>query len=113
LGYQRLGPKIDEALRGHLRAAIRRRIIETDGPNLVRAGTISMADYESEELMEAFRSLMRKGTTYYREEVITALARHLGFVRLTDSVCKPIGKAVTRAIRHGFLSHDGSMVWRE
>ena len=33
LGYQRLGPKIDEALRGHLRAAIRRRIIETDGPN--------------------------------------------------------------------------------
>ena len=32
LGYQRLGPKIDEALRGHLRAAIRRRIIDTDRP---------------------------------------------------------------------------------
>ena len=31
LGYQRLGPRIEEALRGHLRAAIRRRIIETDG----------------------------------------------------------------------------------
>ena len=32
LGYQRLGPKIEESLRGHLRAAIRRRIIEPDGP---------------------------------------------------------------------------------
>ena len=46
LGYQRLGPKIEEALRGHLRAAIRRRIIETDGPELVHAGTATMADYD-------------------------------------------------------------------
>ena len=61
LGYQRLGPKIDEALRGHLRAAIRRKIIETDGPNLVRAGAVSMADYEPDELVEVFRSVMRKG----------------------------------------------------
>jgi len=85
LGYQRLGPKIDEALRGHLRAGIRRRIIETDGPQLVRAGAVSMADYEPDELVEVFRSVMRKGTTYDREEVIPALARHLGFVRLTVS----------------------------
>ena len=28
-----LGPKIDESLRGHLRTAIRRRIIEADGPS--------------------------------------------------------------------------------
>ena len=33
LGYQRLGPKIEEALRGHLRAAIRRQIIEAEGPH--------------------------------------------------------------------------------
>jgi len=112
LGYQRLGPKIDEALRGHLRAAIRRRIIETDGPNLVRAGAVSMADYEPDELVEVFRSVMRKGTTYDREEVIPALARHLGFVRLTDSIREPIRKAITRAIRQGILSHDGNRIRR-
>jgi len=50
LGYQRLGPNIEEALRGHLRAAIRRRIIETDGPTLVHPGTATMADYDLEEL---------------------------------------------------------------
>jgi len=113
LGYQRLGPKIDEALRGHLRAAIRRRIIETDGPNLVRAGTVSMADYEPDELVEVFRSVMRKGTTYDREEVSPALARHLGFVRLTDSIREPIRKAITRAIRQGILGYEGSEIWRE
>ena len=112
LGYQRLGPKIDEALRGHLRAAIRRRIIETDGPNLVRAGTVSMADYEPDELVEVFRSVMRKGTTYDREEVIPALARYLGFVRLTDSIREPIRKAITRAIRQGLLGYEGSEIWR-
>ena len=111
-GYQRLGPKIDEALRGHLRAAIRRRIIETDGPNLVRAGAVIMADYEPDELVEVFRSVKRKGTTYDREEVIPALARHLGFVRLTDSIREPIRKAITGASRQGILSYDGSMVWR-
>jgi len=112
LGYQRLGPKIDESLRGHLRAAIRHRIIETDGPNLVRAGAVSMADYEPDELVEVFRSVMRKGTTYDREEVIPALARYLGFVRLTDSIREPIRKAITRAIRQGMLGYEGSEIWR-
>ncbi len=113
LGYQRLGPKIEEALRGHLRAAIRRRIIETDGPALVRAGTATMADYEPDELLEVFRSVMRKGTQYDREEVIPALAHHLGFVRLTDSIREPIRKAITRAIRQGLLGYKANMIWRE
>ncbi len=112
LGYQRLGPRIDEALRGHLRAAIRRRIIETEGASLVRAGAVSMADYEPDELVEVFRSVMRKGTSYDREEVIPALARHLGFVRLTDSIREPIRDAITRAIRHGLLGYEGSLIWR-
>jgi hypothetical protein len=112
LGYQRLGPKIEEAMRGHLRAAIRRRIIETDGPNLVRAGAVSMADYETEELVEVFRSVMRKGTQHDREVVIPSLARYLGFVRLTDSTREPIRKAITRAIRQGLLTCEGSRIWR-
>src|SRR5271157_4519626 len=112
LGYQRLGPKIDESLRGHLRAAIRRRIIETDGPNLVRAGTVSMADYEPDELVEVFRSVMRTGTRYDREEVILALARHFGFVRLTETIREPISEAITHAICHRLLGYEGSVIWR-
>jgi hypothetical protein len=113
LGFQRLGPRIDEALRGHLRASIRRRIIETDGPTLVRAGAVSMADYEPDELIEIFRSVMRKGATYDREEIIPALARHIGFVRLTDGIREPIRKAITRAIQQGILGYEGDVIWRE
>jgi hypothetical protein len=113
LGYQRLGPKIEEALRGHIRAAIRRRIIEMDGPALVRVGTASMADYEPDELREVFRSVMRKGTRYEREDVIQAMARYLGFVRVTDTIREPIKSAITSAIRRGLLGYYGSEVWRE
>ncbi len=113
LRYQRLGPKIEEALRGHLRAAIRCRIIETDGPSLVRSGTSTMADYDLEELRESFRSVMRKGTRYEREEVIASLARYLGFVRLTDSIHQAVKAAITSAIRHGLLGYEGSLIWRD
>src|SRR5208337_252543 len=113
LRYQRLGPKIDEVLRCQLGAAIRRRIIETDGPNLVRAGTVSMADYEPDELVEVFRSVMRTGTRYDREEVILALARHFGFVRLTETIREPISEAITHAICHRLLGYEGSVIWRK
>jgi hypothetical protein len=112
LGYQRLGPKIDEALRGHLRAAVRRRIIETDGPDLVRAGTATMADYDLDELREVFRSVMRKGTNYEREEVIQAMARYLGFVRQTDTIREPIKSAINSAIRRGLLGYERETIWR-
>jgi hypothetical protein len=113
LGYQRLGPRITESLHNHLRAAIRRRIIETDGPNLVHPGTATMADYELEDLRESFRSVMRKGTRYEREDVIHALARYLGFVRVTDTICEPIKSAINSAIRRGLLGYEGTSIWRE
>ena len=113
LGYQRLGPKIEEALRGHLRAAIRRRIVEADGASLVRAGTGTMADYGLDELRETFRSVMRKGASYEREDVIHALARYLGFARITDNSRDTIKSAINSAIRHGVLGYEGSVIWRE
>ena len=113
LGYQRLGPKIEQALRGHLRAAIRRRIIEADGGSLVRAGTGTMADYGLDDLRETFRSVMRKGTIYEREDVIHTLARYLGFARVTDTSRDAIKAAINSAIRHGVIGYEGSMIWRE
>jgi hypothetical protein len=112
LGYQRLGPKIEEALRGHLRAAIRRKIVEPDG-DLVRAGTGTMADYGLDDLRETFRSIMRKGSNCEREDVIHALARYLGFARVTDTSRDAIKSAINSAIRQGILGYEGSMVWRE
>lgn len=74
LGYQRLSPKTEEALRGHLRVAIRRRIINSDGPALVHTWTATMADNGLVELRECFRYVIRRGTRYVREKVVLALA---------------------------------------
>lgn len=113
LGYQRLGPKIEEALRGHLRAAIRRHIIAADGPDLVRAETTSMANYHREELRETFISVMRKGNNYEREDVIHLVSRYLGFARTTDVSREAIKSAINSAIRQGILGYEGSVIWRE
>lgn len=113
LGYQRLGPKIDEALRNHLRAALRRRILEADGAAWVRLATSTMSDYTLEELRNTLGSVMRKGATYDREDVIQAAAHYLGFQRLTDTIRHPLKSAINSAIRQGILGYDGSIIWRE
>jgi hypothetical protein len=112
LGYQRLGPKIEEALRGRLRAAIRRKIIEADG-QLVRPGTTTMTDYGLDDLREIVASVMRKGPHYDRDDVINAVARTLGFARVTDTSRDAIKSAINSGIRQGILGYEGSVIWRE
>lgn len=112
LGYRRLGNRIEEALKGHLRAAIRRKIIAAEG-ELVCLHTPAMESYDRDELIDTFRSVMRKGQVYEREEVMRALANHLGFRRLTETVKEPIKSAINGAIRRGLLGYDGDCIWRE
>jgi hypothetical protein len=71
-----------------------------------------MADYELDELRETFRSVMRKGSNYEREDVIHALARYLGFARVTDTSRDAIKSAINSAIRQGVLGYEGSLLWR-
>jgi hypothetical protein len=101
-----------EKRRGHLRAAIRCMIIEAGGAQ-VRAGTATMPDYGLDELREVFASVMRKGARYEREDVIHAVARYLGFSRLTDTSRDALKSAVNSAIRQGILGYEDSTIWRE
>lgn len=111
LGCEQFGSAVREALRGHLRAAIRRRIIEPDG-DLVHPGHSTMDQYDLEEIREALYSVMRAGKNYEREEVIHAVARYLGFVRVRETVLTPIESAINSAIRQGVLGYEGNSVWR-
>ena len=56
---------------------------------------------------------MRTGTKYEREDVMHALARHLGFARVTDTSREAIKTAINSAIRQGVLGYEGSVIWRE
>lgn len=112
LGYNRLGSRIIQSLKGHLRSAIRRRIIGAEGPT-VWLETPTMDSYSRDELIETIRSVTRPGTSYDREDVIRAVANHLGFRRLRDTVRAPIQSAINGAIRRGVLGYEGSTLWRQ
>ncbi len=111
LGYQRLSSGFKEPLKGHLRAAIRRKIIGTNGHE-VWLETKKMADYERADLVSFLASVMRWNKEYDREEVIRALANYLGFCRLTDGVRSPIKSAINSAIRQGNIVATGPTLRR-
>lgn len=112
LGYQRLSAKIEDTLRSNLRAAIRRKIIEAEGKE-VRACTRTMENYYLEELRDTLSSVMRLGQDYEREDVIYAVAGHLGFLLVTETVRQSIKSAINSAIRQGILDYEGTVIWRK
>lgn len=111
-GYERLGKAIGYTLKGHMRAAIRRRILAANGQT-VWADTQAMDAYKRGELVGVLKSVMRKGAEYPRKEVIESVARYLGFSRARDTVKGPIKSAINAAIRRGVLGGDQKVVWRE
>jgi hypothetical protein len=112
LGYQRLGSNITETLKGHMRAAIRRQIIEPDG-DYVRALTGSLTDYGRDTLRDTLCSVMRRGTAYDREEVIQAATHYLGFRRVTENARNALKSAINSAIRQGILDYEDNNIWRK
>lgn len=116
LGYQRLGSSIRETLRGHLRAAIRRGIVERVAGgrgDTLKGATPLISGYDDEALLAAIRSVLRKGEERDRDEVTRAVAAHLGFVRVTDAIADRM-KAVYRVgVRRGVLGGERGTVWRE
>ena len=112
LGYNRISARLREALKSHLRAAIRRHIIGADNFG-VWLETPKTGDYKRDDLIDTLHSVMRKGREYEREDVVRAVAGHLGFERLRETVEAPIRSAVNGAIRRGLLGYRGNCIWRE
>jgi len=111
-GYGRLGRNIRAILKGHMRAAIRRQVFERDG-NYVRLLTNSLTDYSRDEVREVVCSVMRKRSTYEREDVVYAVAHYLGFRRVTENARIAVKSAINSGIRQGMLGYEGKEIWRE
>ena len=91
-----------------IRAAVRRKIIGAEGQH-VWLETPPMEAYKRDELVDTICSVKRKGQRYERQDVIHAVARRLGFSRVTEKVEAPINSA----IRRGLLRYREDVVWRE
>jgi type I restriction enzyme, S subunit len=112
LGYRRLGPKIRERLKGHLRAAIRRRIIARDG-DVLYCATPTIASCDDDVLLRALGSLMKKTREYEVGEIVDMVAEHLGFARVTAAMQERIGEVIRAGRKAGVLGTKGKWVWRE
>lgn len=111
LGFERLGAKVTPILKGHLKAAIGRGIIERDG-FFVRSKTPTIRHYDRSTLVDALTSVMRKNHPYEREEVIQALAVHLGYSSVSDVMRDTMKSVFNSAIRQGVLIREGSTIRR-
>ena len=111
IGYRRLEPRIDSVLKGHLRAALRRRVLESDSGYL-RIATPSVSEYDPDELIKTLRSVIRKSRIVKREAAIREVALHLGFQRIREQIRNAIRNAIGVAIRRGIFKGDRESVWR-
>lgn len=111
LGMQRLNTKATAILKGHLKAAVGRGIIEREG-FFLRCKTPTILHYERPDLIDALTSVMRKNQPYEREDVIQALAVHLGYSTVTDAMHDTMKSVFNSAIRQGVLHRSGSTIIR-
>jgi type I restriction enzyme S subunit len=105
LGYQRLGPRIREALSGALIAAVRRGIVVNAGSNY-RLGFRSFADCPRDALKDAFESAIGRAWIV-REDAIRAFARWAGFGRVGDVIDQTARSLINGLIREGRVETDG------
>jgi len=110
-GYKRLGFSVGERLKGHVRAAIRRGIVEADG-EWVRSATRSIDDYSRDALIDTLHSVMQSGKLYDREAVIRAAGEHLGFSKVNDRIRGAFRSAIRKGVRTGKIISDRNTIWR-
>ena len=110
LGYRRVGSRVDEALKKHLRTAVLRGILESD------QGELSLlchhiGGFERDHLVDTLLAAM--GSTWREQpEAIRAAARFLGYRRTGKKIQKAFKSAINGAIRRGLLERDGENLRR-
>jgi hypothetical protein len=107
LGYERLGKNVAQLLKGHLRAAIRREIVQRDESTRdIGPGIRDIVDYDPTVLVKTILAVIRPGTALDRDSTIRDAARYLGYRNVTEIVRKELRSAINRGIRRGFLIAD-------
>jgi len=111
MGCKRVSSRIYSILKGHIIAAIRRDVLETES-GWVRIKTSTIEKYHPNDLIRTLWSVLPKNRYFSREDTMRAAAEHLGFRRLTEKARMNIKAAMRVAIRRGILKGDKEDIWR-
>lgn len=109
LGARRLSKRIRLELESYIRAAIRRKIIISNGDSYGSA-TPTINHYDDEYLIKVIKSVIRKGYEYERGEVVAEAAGYLGFDNVSNAFAERIKTVFRKAIRRGDIYRNGIYV---
>lgn len=111
LGVERAGKLIKEVLDGHLRAAVRRRIV-TNERGMIRLAGRTIEDFERGELKGQFvAALVAEGQGWVeRADAIRAFARWLGFTRTGEKIEAKANSLINGLLRESRLEAQGKAI---
>ncbi len=109
LGTNRLSKQIRHELESYIKTAIRRKIIARNGDGYDSA-TPTIHHYDEKYLINALKSLIRKGYEYQRSHVVENLAVYLGYDKVSDAFDQRMKTIFRLAIRRGELYRNGAYV---
>jgi type I restriction enzyme S subunit len=84
---------------------------ERQSPEPEERPRASIDDYILEDILAAFRPVMPTASRYDRDDVIRAVARHLGFDRAGSRIREAIESTLPTAARRHIAWYSGTEVW--
>ena len=110
LGFNRLGPRIKEALASGLLSAVRRGILKNESGELSLLHR-SIEDYDRDFLKTQF--LASVGRTWAdRDEASRAFARWMGFMRAGPAIQQTVRSLINGLIRERRIESDSALIRR-
>lgn len=110
LGSPRFGRSVRARLEKHVEVALARRIVALQG-ELLSGATPQFGRYDYKFLMAALEALTAPGVDYEKDEVVRALAAHLGYGQVTPAIRERMDRVFQWAEQDGKLEiRDGRWI---
>ncbi len=109
LGSPRFGKTFRGRLEAHVKVAVQRRIVAAKG-ELLTGATPTFGRYDFRFLLDTVRQLVRRGDEFERDEIVRAVAAHLGYGQVTPAIRERMDRVFLWAAQEGALEIRGGRI---
>jgi hypothetical protein len=109
LGSPRFGKTFRGRLEAHVKVAVKRRIVAAKG-ELLTGATPTFGRYDFRFLLDTVRQLVRRGDEFERDEIVRAVAAHLGYGQVTPAIRERMDRVFLWAAQEGALEIRGGRI---
>ena len=110
MGCPKFGRSVRARLEAHVEAALARRIVARKG-DLLTGATPTFGRYDFGFLLRTVASLVARGAEHDKDEVICAIAAHLGYGQVTSAIRDRMERVLEWAVQNGEVEvRDGRLI---